>query len=284
MKLAAALTLLAFAPLACTPTEPKAASPTPAGPRASTEVPESLAALYPPRAKEPAYLFAMLRLDAAFTGIVTDTTEGDRDGARATFRDFQAQYAAAAALVPEWTERFPAESVDALGTALEGGNVPAVMAAVDRVGQSCHSCHATSMVPVQQKYRWGNFATVRPRDPLFGKDVDFRTWKHLLSANLNGVTHNLRQGQVANARRQFQELSARFQGLRATCLECHPGRDRHFVDRDMEALLEKAGEALSSDRVTAEEVAPLLQRFGQESCAGCHLVHVPAAMAAGSGR
>lgn len=284
MKFATALAILAFAPLACTPTEPKAASPTPSSSRASVEIPDSLAALYPPRAKEPVYLFSMLRLDAAFTGIVTDTTEGDRDGARATFRDFQAQYAAAAALVPEWSDGYPAAPVDALGRALEDGDVPAVMAAVDRVGQSCHACHATRMVPVQQRFRWGNFAAVSPRDPLLGKNVDFRTWKHLLSANLNGVTHNLRQGQVASARTQFQQLSARFQALRATCLECHPGRDRRFVDRDMEALLEKAGDALSSDRVTAEEVAPLLQRFGQESCSGCHLVHVPAAMAAGSGR
>jgi len=222
----------------------------------------------------------MIRLDASLSGIIVDLSEGDAEGAMASFRDFRDQYRETAELVPEWSDGYPDAPVEELGRALERGERPAVMAAVEKVGESCHSCHVSTMVRVQQKFRWGNFASIRTKDPLLGQETDFATFKRFLSTSLTGVTHNLRQGQIGNARKQFAELNARFQTLKSTCFDCHADANRRFVGSDVQELLDQTEKALAGDGVTSADVEPLLQRFGRESCSGCHLVHVPAALAA----
>jgi hypothetical protein len=48
----------------------------------TSRLPRTLDSLYPPAQPRPVYLFKMLDLEASFSGIVADLTEGDVEGAR----------------------------------------------------------------------------------------------------------------------------------------------------------------------------------------------------------
>ncbi len=246
---------------------------------AITTVPPSLDSFYPPKAEQPLYLFNMLTMDHFFLGIVVDVMEGDMQGARDNFKEFNSRYLETLEMVPEWKDHYPLEPVEKLGTELAGGDNGKIMAAFSEVGKSCHECHLTTMVQVHQKYRWRDFAGIKVKDPLSKELTEYSTFKQYLSTSMAGISVNLRQGQMENARQQFAGFKERFQALKASCLDCHDRQPKYYVDDSVESLLDKLGQALHKQPVDPGEVMKLTQGIGGESCSKCHLVHVPAAFA-----
>jgi cytochrome c556 len=251
---------------------------------AASILPESLDALYPPVSNRPAFLLKMLELETSFSGIAADLMEDDFDGARESFGDFRRQYREVAGMVPEWRGEYPEEEVKELGKALAVGDKGVAMNAFAAVGGVCHRCHVSSMVPVQQKYHWGNFGAITVHDPLSGTATGYARFKQNLAANLAGITMDLRQGQTVNARKQFEGFQARFAALRGSCQGCHEKESKYFVDREMQKTVEELGNVFRGRTVDADSVIPLVQKIGRESCSKCHLVHLPAAHAGGSER
>ena len=251
---------------------------------ATSPLPESLNAFYPPVAGGPVYLFKMLDMQTSFSGIVVDLVEGDLDGAKGSFEDFRSKYREAAGMVPEWKGEYPEEEVRELGAALAAGDKGLAMKAFAALGGVCHRCHVAAMVPVQQKYHWGNFGAITVRDPMSGAATGYPQFKQFLAANLSGITVDLRQGQVENARKQFEGFRARFEALSGSCNGCHEKESRYFVDREMRDTVDELGNAFRSRTVAPESVNALVQKIGKESCSKCHLVHLPAVHANRSAR
>lgn len=279
MRMATAV-LAAF--LAMAATAPSGADP-PSGAtgRRPGEVPlpEALEALYPPVAGGAVYLIQMAELQTSFSGIVVDLMEDDIEGARGSFEDFGKLYRETAGMVPEWKEGFPEKPVRELGAALSSGDKALAMQAIDAVGGICHRCHVEAMVPVQQRYRWGDFGAAIVKDPLSGAPTGYAQFKRFMATNLAGITVDLKQGQTENARKQFEGFRARFRALGDSCQGCHEGKTVAFVGNDVQDVLVEMGSAFGGETVDANAVAALTRRIGRESCSKCHLVHVPAAFA-----
>jgi cytochrome c553 len=246
---------------------------------ATSQLPGTLDAFYPPVADGPVYLFRMLGLETSFSGIIVDLMEDDLDGARGSFQDFQAQYRAIAAMVPEWEGEYPEREVRNLGKALAAGNKERATESFAAVGGICHRCHLSAMVPAQQRYHWGDFGSITVKDPLSGASTGYPQFKKYLAANLAGITVDLKQGQTANARKQFDGFRARFEALSGSCLGCHEKESRYYVNREMRDTVEELGQALGSRTIPPDAVMALVQKIGRESCSKCHLVHLPAALA-----
>lgn len=251
--------------------------------RAGT-LPETLNSIYPPAAGQPIYLFRMLELETFFSGIVVDLMEDDIEGARSSFDGFAGKYREVSGIVPEWKSKYPGEPVKELGEALAAGDRKRAMSAFAEMGGICHRCHVETMVLVQQKYHWGDFGAIAVKDPLSGAATGYPQFKQYLAANLAGITVDLRQGQVDNARRQFQEFRARFQALADSCNGCHEKKSKYYVDSEVQDIVEEIGKAFTSRTVAADVVIALTQNIGRESCSKCHLVHLPAAFAGAAGR
>ena len=242
-------------------------------------IPGSLDSFYPPQSGQPVFLIGMLQLDTFFSGIAADVMDNDIQGARKSYDDFRSQYMKVLEMVPEWKGYYPVEPVRKLGEELVKGDPGRVMEAFGKVGGICHECHTATMVPAQQKYHWGDFGNIKVTDPLSRESVDFTLFKKFLSTNFAGISTNLRQGQVEQARNQLAGFKARFQALKGTCENCHDQESAYYVNGDVEVLLDKLEDALSVKKVEPQKVGELVQSVGRQSCSKCHLVHVPAAMA-----
>ena len=242
-------------------------------------LPPSLDKYFPPRAEQPVYLMRMLEMNKPFTGIVVDLSEEDPDNARANFGKFREHYVELSTLVPEWTEYFPIGPLNRLQTALETGNQDKVMAAVQQVGKVCSDCHVSVLPQVQHVYFWGNFREIRIADPLTGQDVAQRELMQFMDASFTGIEIDAEQGQIENARSQFQNFRARFQAMEGTCMICHDTERHYYVDESVRAMIDELGRELSAPSIDPATVTRLSQRIGMESCFKCHLVHMPAAMA-----
>jgi cytochrome c556 len=187
-------------------------------------------------------------------------------------------------MVPEWKGAYPMQEVGELGVALTAGNTSLAMKTVGAVGGICHRCHQAAMVSVQHRYRWGNMGAVKIKDPVGDSLTGYSQFKGAMAANLAGITVDLKQGQPGNARKQYEAFRARFQALGDSCYRCHEQGGRYYTDGDMQGTLEDIGKALSNDPPDMKVVMSLVQKIGGESCSKCHLVHVPAALAASVGR
>ena len=247
-------------------------------------LPASLDNLFPPKAEGPVFLLRMFGMSAPFTGILVDLMEGDIKNVQADYQAFKAEYESVSKLVPEWTHDFPPEPVEELGAALKTGDQKKIMAAFGKVGKVCHDCHHEYMIKVQQKYHWKDLGAVKVKHPFTQQEMKYTDFMHFLSSSLTGIQHNLQQGQKENAQKQYQGFKAAFAVLRDSCEQCHEDKKRnterkYYVDQNIQALVDKLGQALNAAQIDPKEIAGLAGQIGHENCFKCHLVHLPAAMA-----
>ena len=241
-------------------------------------LPSSLDSFYPPKAQQPVHLLRMFALGGLFSGIASDLVENDLQGARDVFEKFKTQYVEISKIVPEWKKEYPVKPVEELGAALKLRDRKKVMAAQEKVGAACHNCHVKYMPMTQQKYHWGDFSTIKVKDPLSNEEVPFTRLKQYLDSNFAGIGLNIERGQKEKARKQVQGFSARFQALKTTCGRCHTGEIKYYTDEGVQGMIDKLGQTLENPSADPKVTVELVQRIGMESCFKCHLVHVPAAL------
>lgn len=242
--------------------------------------PAFLDRLYPPQAPAPIYLIEMIALEGAFTGLFVDLFEQDFANIPGDMEAFKAQYNKMRnEVVPEWKDRFPLEPITALEEALASQDPDQIMPAAMGIGAVCGNCHATYMTKVQQKYHWPRFDKVMVTDPLSQQKLPWAEFKLPMAINMNGIGHNLQQGQIDNAKQNFQAFNAQFDALRQACNSCHATERTYFVDDSVQADIDALGQALETTPPDAAAISGLMQKIGQESCGNCHLVHTPAAEA-----
>ncbi len=237
----------------------------------------SLDPLYPPKAEQPIYLIRMFNLGSRFTGIAVDLMEEDWPNLGASFEKFKNEYMSVSELVPEWKERYPVGPVEELGEALQAGEKGRIMAAYEKVGGDCHSCHIEFMNPVKFQYHWPDFRPIKVEDPITKAEVDFVQLMRYLDFNFTGMTHDLEQGQKERADENLRAFRARFQSLSEACQECHGTSERaYYTDNDIQKMMTGLSSVLASDRPDLQEITGYIRTIGMESCFKCHLVHLPA--------
>jgi hypothetical protein len=115
---------------------------------------------------------------------------------------------------------------------------------------------------------------------LTNREVDNQHLMRLIDANFTGIEADAEQGQIENARNQFENFRARFLAMEETCMICHDTERDYYVDESVKAMIDELGRALNAPSVDPTIVSKLShQGIGMESCFKCHLVHVPAATA-----
>ena len=241
--------------------------------------PASLDNLFPPKAPAPLFLIQMFALGSPFLGIMNDLQQGDIPNVQADFEKFKAEYAKAAGMVPEWKDKFPLEPVNALGEALKSGDPAKVGPAFGRVGAVCGSCHLANQNNVRAKYHWQDFGQVKVANPVTGQSQGFVDFMFFLAGAYDGIGTDLQQGQLDNARKDFQAFNAGFKALGQACLACHATPRTYFVDGGVQGIIDKLGAELNKPAPDPKAVGDLMGAIGNESCGKCHLVHQPAQQA-----
>ncbi len=248
-------------------------------PVAVRALPESLDKLFPPQSETPLFLLQMRAQAEPLLAIFTDFIQGDLDNMNIDFENFRAEYLKTSKLVPEWQDYFPIGPVDKLGEALKSGDQGIIMGAFGNTAAVCEGCHRINMARVQQKYHWDDFEQIAMTDPLTNEDVPFPQLMLLMEASLSGITTDLRQGQVDNARKDMKGFAARFNTVTETCIACHDTERKYFIDENVMQMIDQLQAAMNQPKIDNEAVSELRQSIEDESCFKCHLVHRPAASA-----
>ncbi len=223
-----------------------------------------------------AYTLAMLELGMRMGAATTAALRDDRDRALAALKSFREQQVAVAKLVPSWTGLFRASAVTELEAAVAAkADVATRRKLVNRIEQSCTSCHARYMFPVQARYRWGTFENASVSD---GKgNLTFHQLMLDLANSLGAVRGDVEAGQLAEAQAAFTKLVDRFNSMEQLCVNCHDRPREYFIDRNVKGRILKLGGLLRRGETRTAEYAPLFKDINEMSCLPCHQVHMPAA-------
>jgi len=241
--------------------------------------PKSLDQFYPPQAPAPVFTLNMMQMEQAMDGTIADLMQGDKEGAVANWERFKQKYAEVSKMVPEWTDRFPTQPLAAAEEAVKAGAAGKFMAAFQPVLGACGSCHLTALNSVRYKYHWPDFEKVMVDDPISQKKVPFPDFMYTLGGLYTGIGNELAEGQLDNARRNYQGFKAAFNAMAEACSQCHKTARKYFVDEAVRADIEALGKALEATPPDMKAFGGLMPKIGEESCGDCHLVHFPAAKA-----
>jgi hypothetical protein len=223
-----------------------------------------------------AYTLAMLELGMRMGAATTAALRDDRERALAALKSFREQHAAVAKLVPSWTELFRASAVADLEAAVAAkADVATRRKLVTRIEQSCTSCHARYMFPVQARYRWGNFASASV--PGEEGTLSFHQLMLDLANSLGALRGDVEAGQLAQAQVAYKTLTERFNTMEQLCVNCHDQPRQYFIDQAVKARILRIGGLLRQGEKRAAEYAPSFKDINQMSCLPCHQVHMPAA-------
>lgn len=237
-------------------------------------LPASLDNFFPPKAPAPVHLIEMFAMDQPWAGIIVDLQEQDIPGVQKNYEGFKAQYNKLAGMVPEWKGLFPAAPVEALGAALTTGDPAKVGPAL---GQVCDSCHFINQIKSHQKYHWPDFSKINLTDPVARESVPWVEYMFRMAGAYDGIGNDMAQGQLDNARKNFEAFSSRFKALPAiACVNCHATPRTYFVDSSITGMVDNLGKELSSAIPDPKKVGDIVGAIGNESCMKCHLVHLPA--------
>ena len=238
-------------------------------------LPASLDNYFPPKAPAPVWLLEMFTLAAPAESIMGDLQQGDMAGVKANYAAFKAQYEKMSKMVPEWTSLFPMGPIDDLGKAIDSGDPSKIGPAFGPVGAVCGNCHLLNQVKAFQKYHWQSFDDVQVTDPLSGKPTPWAAYMQQMAGMFTAMGNDLQQGQLDNARKDFQGFSATFKALSQSCNACHTTPRTYFVDASVQAMVDEVGKELAKATPDANRIGELSGGIGNESCMKCHLVHIP---------
>ena len=238
--------------------------------------PASLAQYFPPKSPAPVFLLQMFALAGPMESIGGDLQKQDLASAKAHFAAFKAQYTKASQMVPEWSSRFPAGPVDALGAAINAGDPSKIGPAMGGVGKVCGDCHLIYQIKVQQQYHWPNFDNIKVTDPISKQELK---WVDYMTAMVGSFG-----GGQAGSSQSFQAFQSQYQTLaKDGCKQCHTDPvtkqeipRKYFVDADSMALIDQLGKAISANPPDTAAIGKLSGAIGNDICLKCHLVHLQA--------
>ena len=224
-----------------------------------------------------AYTLAMLELGMRMGAATTAALRDDRERALAALKSFHEHHTAVAKLVPSWREQFRGSVITELEAAVTAkADLATRRKIVTRVEQSCTSCHARYMFPVQARYRWGSFASAT----VTGEQGVTLTLHQLmldLANSLGAVRGDVDAGHLAEAQAAFKTLTERFNAMDQLCVNCHDQPRQYFIDQNVKGRILKMGGLLRRGETRAAEYAPIFKDLNEMSCLPCHQVHMPAA-------
>jgi cytochrome c556 len=224
-----------------------------------------------------AYTLAMLELGMRMGAATTAALRDDRERALSALKSFREHNAAVAKLVPSWKEQFKGAAISDLEAAVSSkADLATRRKLVGRIEQSCTSCHARYMFPVQARYRWGSFANATvPGDDAGTVSVH----QHMLDLanSLGALRSDVEAGQLAEAQTAYKKLTDRFNTMEQLCVNCHDQPRQYFIDQAVKARIYRIGGLLRQGEKRGAEYAQAFKDINAMSCLPCHQVHMPAA-------
>ena len=233
--------------------------------------PEGIADWYKPANKRQVWLHTMFGLRRELQAVEEYTAVGDYPAAVKWAEKFAKHYRAIGEMVPEWRSETDLEALDAMVTAVKGGDGETLHRAAKELKSTCKSCHGQYQAVTAALYRVPNYRD--HRITLGGETLPYPKAMDRLSRLVNRVRIASIDGRPDDAMSNAHTLDTRLGELATSCNDCHQEEapKARILGTGATPLIEalKTGDIKKSGRA--------LGTLAVEICARCHAIHRPQA-------
>ncbi|RDE19770.1 hypothetical protein DV711_12915 [Motiliproteus coralliicola] len=228
--------------------------------------PEELAQWYKPDNKRQVWLHTMFNLRREMQAVADYAERGDAALLSDWSQKLEQHYLKIGEMVPQWQKKLDLAALEALQQAVASQQFNQVSEPLDRLQQSCDSCHDDFRVQTALLYRAPDFGDVTLAD---GQHSSKQMQQLIRQVNAIKIASVDQRPDEALA--SVNELKLGMEQLGEICLDCHKTDRKTYPSPAIDETLDKLEQSLNGG--TLKEQGRQLGTLAVQACARCHGIH-----------
>ena len=230
--------------------------------------PASLAQWYQPGNKRQVWLHNMFSLRREMQAVKYYADNNDAEHLEKWLTQLNEHYLKIAEMVPEWDKKLDRATMAGLLQSAGAKNYQDVSLAVDRLNQSCESCHTDFRAITAIMYRAPDFSAME-----INPETTYKAHMEKLIQQINQIKIASEDGMQEIALASLSDLTKDMKVLGETCSgsTCHKNEARPYPDTAINSTIANLEQSLKTG--TLKEQGKELGTLAVQACASCHGTH-----------
>jgi len=228
--------------------------------------PASLAQWYKPENKRQVWLHNMFKLRREMQAVQHYADNNDAQHLEKWVARFTEHYLKIGEMVPEWKTTLNMEAVSSLQQSTREYRFEGVSRALNKINNSCKSCHTDYRTITASMYRAPNFSAIK-----INPETTFKAHMKTLTRQVNQIKIASEDGMKGIAAASLSDLKKGIHSLGKTCVNCHKKDIREYPDNSIRKTINSLEHSLQTG--TLKDQGRDLGTLAVLACARCHGTH-----------
>lgn len=228
--------------------------------------PTELTQWYKPENKRQVWLHNMFKLRREMQAVQYYAETKDNEHLSKWALDLKVHYLKIAEMIPRWNKKLDVSSLTSLETTVDNQDYKGVLAAVNKLQNSCDSCHNDYQAITALTYRTPDFSMIE-----IEPSVSFNSHMETLIKQVNQIKIASKDGMSDLAISSLTDLKQGMHKLGQVCTDCHKKDKKPYPNEQMNKTLLSLENSLKKG--TLKEQGMDLGTLAVQACARCHGTH-----------
>ena len=228
--------------------------------------PTELAQWYKPENKRQVWLHNMFKLRREMQAVQYYAETKDNEHLSKWALDLKVHYLKIAEMIPRWNKKLDVSSLTSLEITVDNQDYKGVLAAVNKLQNSCDSCHNDYQAITALTYRTPDFSMIE-----IEPSVSFNSHMETLIKQVNQIKIASKDGMSDLAISSLTDLKQGMHKLGQVCTDCHKKDKKPYPNEQMNKTLLSLENSLKKG--TLKEQGMDLGTLAVQACARCHGTH-----------
>lgn len=238
--------------------------------------PQSLAQWYKPENKRQVWLHTMFNLRREVQAAKYYAENGDTERLNKWVTKLSEHYLKIGEMVPEWSKFLDERAILSLQASSKNGQFDETMYMLEKISNSCDSCHQDYRAITAIQFRAPNFSSIdltlpATNAPHTASPISFNTHMTKLTEQVNSIKIFSEDGMTDQALTYYSELAEGLTALGEVCADCHKKDSKVFPSEAIKQTMAKLEESLRGG--TPKDQGRYLGTLAVQACARCHGTH-----------
>lgn len=184
------------------------------------QAPDSLADWYKPDNKRQVWLHTMFKLRREMQALREYAELEDKNSMHKWLSNFNKHYNSIPTMIPEWKNKIKPDLINQLEKHTADENFYQVALTLNKISDTCDSCHKDYQAQVTAIYRSPDYSNIRIND-IDGSPQNIENIMQDLSTYVNQILIALSDGQNKKALTATNELNLQLKNMGESCSTCH---------------------------------------------------------------
>jgi len=235
--------------------------------------PASLAQWYKPDNKRQVWLHTMFKLRREMQALREYAEQEDKISMQKWLMKFDKNYNKISKMVPEWNDKIDPALISQLVKFTEDKNFFQVALTLNKITDTCDSCHKDYQAQVTAIYRSPDYGNIRVND-IDGNPQNIENIMHELSTFINQTLIALSDGKHKNALATSNSLRLQLENMGESCSTCHKD-DTYPKERILGIKTIQNLNSLQKNirNENTKKSQKIMGEIAVTVCARCHSIH-----------